>query len=150
MSWDAALAASTNANASSLYVKLEPGETLTLVFLGDPVVYADDYQGRVSTKLLFPIWDCSAESVRVLDINAAHPLKDGENWYAELDNTGTDYRYELRRVGSGPQTRYRLRPLRNGELGELANILPTLELPDLDQIKARKEGTTTTDDGIPF
>lgn len=100
--------AADKASKSGLFIRLEgKGDTVKVAFLGEPVNYLDDYEGNVSSKIMFEVWDMEMSSRRVFDINAKHVAKG--DWFNEIDQDGLDKVYQITRKGVGKETTYDLR-----------------------------------------
>lgn len=139
MTWGAsARETSEKALKSGLFVKLEAkGDSITCVFLSEPLSYMDDFEGKVTPKILFEVFDVDTSTRRVLDINAKHVAKG--DWFREIDEIGLDHQYKITRTGVGFDTAFDLRAKAKGEVGPglRGSILGTEDI-DLSEIVAKK------------
>lgn len=129
---------SEKALKSGLFVKLEAkGDSITCVFLSEPVSYEDDFEGKVTSKILFEVYDVETGTRRVLDINAKHVAKGA--WFKEIDEIGLDHQYKITRTGVGFDTAFDLRAKAKGEVGPglKGSIMGTEDI-DLGEIVAKK------------
>jgi hypothetical protein len=139
MTWgSAAREASEKAAKSGLFVKLEAkGDAVTVVFLSEPLTYDDNFEGKVTSKILFEVYDVEQGARRILDINAKHVAKAG--WFKEIDDIGIDHQYKITRTGVGVDTAFDLRAKAKGEVGPaLKGAIKASEPLDLGEIVAKK------------
>lgn len=139
MTWGAqARETSEKALKSGLFVKLEAkGDSITCVFLSEPVSYVDDFEGKLTSKIVFEVYDVEQSARRVLDINAKHVAKG--DWFKEIDDIGLDHQYKITRTGVGFDTAFDLRARAKGEVGPgLRGSIEATEPIDIGEIVAKK------------
>jgi hypothetical protein len=133
MAWgDSAKTAAEQAARDGLFVKLPAvGDSVTVVFLAEPIAYEDTYQGKKSHKTMFEVWDVSLKRRRVFDVNAKHTVK----WWKEIGEVGIDYQYKIECAGIGFDTAYDLRAKAKGEVtSSLRAAIDATEALDLQGI----------------
>ncbi len=137
MGWgDSAKDAAEKAAKDGLFVKLPAvGDSVTVVFLAEPIAYEDSYKGKKSSKTIFELWDCELGRRRVFDVNAKHTVK----WWKEINEIGPNHKYRITCTGISYDTGYDLRALVKGEVSDTFRAaIDATEPIDLKAILAKR------------
>ena len=96
-----------------LYLRLNDGETARLRIASEPVIYDSEYQGRVSTKYAWVVYNIEKEVAQVFQQSATF-FKNLAN-YAKDPEYGDPTKYDIKvtREGTGTDTVYHITPGRN-------------------------------------
>ncbi len=127
---------SEKATKSGLYVKwTNKGDSVSVVFLQEPVAYIDDFQGKKTSKLLFEVFDVELGARRVMDVNAKH----ANTWWKEIDEVGIDYVYKVELTGVGFDYSLDLRAKAKGDIKPaLRGLIEGTEPIDLGAVVSKK------------
>lgn len=145
--WDAA----EKAARDGFFVKLpNVGDSVTVVFLSEPIAYEDNYKGKTTKKTIFEVWDVELKRRRVFDVNSKHTVR----WKKEVDEVGIDYQYRIECTGIGYDTGYDLRAKAKGEVSSaLRAAIDATEPIDLKGVlekrKARNAGGGSDSENHP-
>lgn len=148
MSWETV---SDDCQGGGEFIRLGSGDSITVVFVGEPVIYTNTRFDRPKRCVMINAYDVADEEMKIWDTSTFtfRLLLDLREKY------GLDRPYVLSRTGSGPKdTRYTLMPDPDGgkQEGLGACICEEHQLHDLDAIAEAKEGAGAdgdTDD-VPF
>lgn len=96
-----------------MYLRLNDGEVARLRIASEPVIYDSDYQGKVSTKYAWVVWNIEKKTAQVFQQSATF-FKNLAN-YAKDPEYGdpTEYDIKVTREGTGTDTVYHITPGRN-------------------------------------
>lgn len=122
------------------FIKMQAGDTIEIVFLSSGFPYHSERFDK--DREMFAVYETKSQAVKVLDVSTYFV----GGWVETLKEYGPMYRYKLKRDGTEKNTRYALRPAKDGALTEeqIAK-LRALPQPDIAGIAAKLEGTTDRD-----
>lgn len=97
------------------YFKFEAGVVKKLRICSDAVVFMNDYQGNVSTKYGWVVWNYDEKVAQVLQlpVTAFRMIQDlatNEDW-----GDPTSYDIKVKREGTGTDTKYSIQPVPNSK-----------------------------------
>lgn len=95
------------------YLKFEDGKTVRLRIVSDPVIFDSIYEGRVSTKYGFLIYNLDEEEVQIMQLpktgfRALAAIAADEEYGNPMEN---NYMLKITRTGQKQQTKYNVVPL---------------------------------------
>lgn len=91
---------------NGLFLKLESGQTVRLRFLGLPVVFDSEYQGKTSTKYAWLVYNHDESKTQIYQ--AGSTIYNGLNDLIQDSDWGDpkDYDVKVTRTGTGKETKY--------------------------------------------
>lgn len=97
-------------SGDGLFLKLKDGDNVRLRVLGLPAVFDSEYEGKVSTKYSWPVYNHDEEKVQVFQggatiYNALNALVQDEDW-----GDPVEYDIKVSRTGKGTDTKYSVSP----------------------------------------
>jgi len=97
------------------YYKFEPGKTSKVRIASEPVVFNSEYEGNISTKYAWIVWDHDEEAAKVLQLpvtgfRMVQDLATNEDW-----GDPTTYDIKIKRDGTGRDTKYSIQPVPNSK-----------------------------------
>lgn len=114
-----------------LFLKTESGKTYTLRVLDLPVVFDSEYDGKISTKFAWPVYNHDSKEVQILQKGAS--VYKGLNSLIQDDDWGDPVEYDIKltHTGNGIDTEYSVSPARNSK-----DVPTDIELPDVASVIA--------------
>lgn len=94
------------------YLKLEDGKTVRLKIVSEPVVFDNEYEGQLSTKYAWKVWNYDEKVAQILQLpvtgyRAVAEIGGDDDWGDPLTN---DYVVKVTRKGTGLDTKYTVTP----------------------------------------
>ena len=91
------------------YLKLKDGDLVNIRIVGEPVVFTNEYEGNLSTRYAWVVWNYDADEAQVMQLPPScyrqfYDLATGE-W-----GDPAEYDVSIRREGSGLETKYYIQP----------------------------------------
>jgi hypothetical protein len=115
------------AGNGGLFLKLNDGDSFRLRILGEPVVFENEYEGKLSTRYGWPVYNHDAEAQQILQggatvYNAIAELATDDDW-----GDPSEYDVKVGRKGSGlNDTKYSVTPMNKSQ--EVPKDLEDLDL----------------------
>jgi hypothetical protein len=110
------------------FLKIKDGETVIMRIAGEPVIFDSDYQGKVSTRYGWVIYNLSADMAQIFTQSATFfkqiAAYDSDEDYGDIKG----YNIKVTRQGEGTDTKYNIVPspkkseLTKEQLDEVAKI----------------------------
>jgi hypothetical protein len=134
---------------SNTYLRLKDGDNVKVRIFGEPVVFQNDYNGQLSTKFAYVVWNYEQETAQVFQFGKKiagylDDLADNEDW-----GDVTTYDIRLGRTGSGlNDTEYSVQPspksqpLTEEQKAELADLNLSILIPGSISVADAKNGDT--------
>lgn len=134
---------------SNTYLRLKDGDNIKVRIFGTPVVFQNDYNGQISTKFAYVVWNYQEEKAQVFQFGKKiagylDDLADNEDW-----GDVTSYDIRVGRTGSGlNDTEYSVQPspksepLTEAQLTELKDLNLTILIPGAIDVEDAKNGAT--------
>jgi len=103
------------AGSGGLFLKIDDGKEVKLRIAGDPVVFNNDFQGQVSTRYGWVVWNYDEKKAQILQqgvtgFKTIANLAQNEDW-----GDPTTYDIKVKREGQGTDTKYHFSPSPNGK-----------------------------------
>lgn len=97
---------------SGSYLKFESGKTIKVRILSDPAIFDNNYEGRLSTKYAWIVYNFNDEEVQIMQLpktgyRALATIGADEDYGNPLEN---DYDLKITRTGERQQTKYNVVP----------------------------------------
>jgi hypothetical protein len=95
---------------SGAFLKPEDGKVYGLRIMGEPVVFENEFKGRVSTRYAWPVWNYDDNKAQILQMPVTGFKSLAE--FARDDAWGdpTQYDIKYKRTGTGTDTRHAILP----------------------------------------
>lgn len=92
-----------------LYLKLQDGDSHTIRIYGEPVVFNNEYDGNVSTRYAWIVWNYDSEEAQILQLPPTAYKQFYDLATGEWGDPAT-YDVMVKREGTGLETRYSIQP----------------------------------------
>jgi hypothetical protein len=96
--------------STGVFLKIEPNTTVKLQLASDPYIFNNEYQGNISQRYAWVVWNLDEEEAQILQLSVTtfRQLKA----LAEDEDYGdpTEYPIKITRSGSGTETKYQITP----------------------------------------
>lgn len=98
------------AGNGGLFLKIEDGQTVRLRITGAPVVFENEYEGKLSTRYAWPVYNHDEEKTQVFQggatiYNAIAEIAQDDEW-GDIEETDI----KISRKGTGTDTKYAVTP----------------------------------------
>jgi len=119
------------------FLKIKDGETITMRIASEPVIFQSEYQGKLSTRYGWAIWNNNEESAQIFTNSATFfrqlAAYDADEDYGDIKG----YNIKVSRQGEGTDTKYTIVP--SPKKSELTSEQKS-EVAKIDIIKAISAG----------
>lgn len=117
------------AGGNGLFLKINDGETVQLRILDLPTIFQSEYEGKVSTKYAWPVYNHNDQKVQILQ--GGSTIYNAVNDLIQDDDYGdpTEYDIKVSRTGTGMDTKYGVLPPRNSK-----DVPEELDVPDVTAV----------------
>lgn len=114
---------------NGLFLKIDPDKSAKLRILGLPIAFDSEYEGKVSKKWAWPVYNHDEEKVQILQGGAQ--IYTGLLALIEDDDWGDPAEYDItvKRSGSGTDTKYAVNGARTSK-----EVPADLEIPDVQAV----------------
>jgi len=124
-------------STGGLFLKINDGETVRLRILDLPVAFDSEYDGKVSKKWAWPVYNHDEGETQILQ--GGSTIYNGINALIQDDEWGDPVEYDIKigRTGTGTDTKYAVNGARKSE-----DVPEDVDVPEVVNIIAKSPSAT--------